>query len=133
MVVDLLGAWLHPPWPAASCHWPSRRSFPPIVDWKTAQLSATQTAELLDSYNQMSMKLAAQTAVMSQRQDAYDRAQLVIADLNMEIRRVKGKSPLRSVKKAFSSTVRGIKESISSPTPRLVTTVSPLSDSAAVL
>jgi hypothetical protein len=99
---------------------------PLVTDWKTAQLSATQTAELLESYNQMSMKLAAQTAVMSQRQEANER---VIAELNQELRKLKGKSPLRSMRKAFSSTVRGIKHSMSSPNPRVVTTVSPLSDS----
>ena len=106
-----------------------------VGDWKTAQLSAKQTAELLDSYNQMSMKLAAQTAVMTQRQEAYDRAQQTerslvnqIADLHMEIRRIKAKSPLRSVKKALSSTVKGVKSTFSSPAPKAVTTISPMGD-----
>ena len=110
-----------------------------VGDWKTAQLSAKQTAELLDSYNQMSMKLAAQTAVMTQRQEAYDRAQQTerslvnqIADLHMEIRRIKAKSPLRSVKKALSSTVKGVKSTFSSPAPKAVTTISPMGDAAAV-
>lgn len=88
----------------------------------------------------MSMTLAAQTAVMTQRQEAYERAQRneviltnQIADLRMELRKMKGSSPLRTVKKAFSSTVKGIKHSISAPAPKTVTTISPLSDSAAVL
>ena len=110
-----------------------------VGDWKTAQLSAKQTAELLDSYNQMSTKLAAQTAVMTQRQEAYDRAQQTerslvnqIADLHMEIRRIKAKSPLRSVKKALSSTVKSVKSTLSSPAPKAVTTISPMGDAAAV-
>jgi hypothetical protein len=104
-----------------------------VGDWKTAQLSAKQTAELLDSYNAMSMKLAAQSAVMTQRQEAFERSerQLMneIADLRMEIRRIKGKSPLRSVKKAFSSTVKGIRQSMTPP-PAAIATTSPLSDAA---
>lgn len=106
-----------------------------VGDWKTAQLSAKQTAELLDSYNQMSMKVAAQTAVMTQRQEAYERAQQTeraltneIADLRTEIRRIKGKSPLRSVKKALSSTVKGVKQTFSSPAPKAVTTAAPMGD-----
>jgi hypothetical protein len=108
-----------------------------VGDWKTAQLSAKQTAELLDSYNAMSMKLAAQANIMSQRQDASDRTerQLLneISDLRMEIRRINEKSTLRTVKKALSSTVRGIRQiSTKGKDPHVdnIPTVSPLKDHA---
>lgn len=76
-----------------------------VGDLKTAQLSAKTTAELLESYNTMSMNLAAQKIVLAQREDAFARheQQLMneISSLRMEIRRLKGKSTLRSVKKRF--------------------------------
>lgn len=108
-----------------------------VGDLKTAQLSAKTTAELLESYNTMSMNLAAQKMVLAQREDAFARheQQLVneISALRMEIRRLKGKSTLRSVKKAFSSTVKGIKKSLDGPKERTsldMTTASPLQDTA---
>ncbi|KAI8106472.1 hypothetical protein M9435_001016 [Picochlorum sp. BPE23] len=108
-----------------------------VGDLKTAQLSAKTTAELLESYNTMSMNLAAQKMVLAQREDAFARheQQLVneISALRMEIRRLKGKSTLRSVKKAFSSTVKGIKKSLDGPKERTsldLTTASPLQDTA---
>jgi hypothetical protein len=102
-----------------------------LGDLKTAQLSAKTTAELLESYNAMSMKLAAHKSVAAQRENVFARheQQLLneISDLRMEIRRLKGKSALKSMKKAFSSTVRGIKKSLDN-TPKSVNSVSPLAD-----
>lgn len=104
-----------------------------LGDLKTAQLSAKTTAELLESYNAMSMKLAAHKSMAAQRENVFARheQQLMneISDLRMEIRRLKGKSALKSVKKAFSSTMRGIKKSLdTTPKNTSVDSASPLGD-----
>lgn len=107
-----------------------------LGDLKTAQLSAKTTAEILESYNAMSMKLAAHKSMAAQRENVFARheQQLLneISDLRMEIRRLKGKSALKSVKKAFSSTVRGIKKSLDT-TPKSVSSISPLGDTLSSL
>lgn len=104
-----------------------------VGDLNTARLSAKTTAEILESYNAMSMKLAAHKAMAAQRENVFARheQQMLneISDLRMEIRRLKGKSALKSVKKAFSSTVRGIKKSLdTTPKSSSVNSVSPLGD-----
>jgi hypothetical protein len=106
-----------------------------VGDLKTAQLSAKTTAEILESYNTMSMKLASQKIVMAQKEAAFAKheQQLLaeISTLRAEIRRLKGKSALKSVKKAFSSTVKGIKKSLDGGSTKDVSdlgTVSPLQE-----
>jgi len=88
-----------------------------VGDLRTAHLSAQTTAELLESYNALSMKVSAQQVALHQKEIEYTRLEdnllQQISDLKYELKHMRSKpGALKSVKKAMSSTIKGIQKTL---------------------
>lgn len=112
-----------------------------VGDLRTAHLSAQTTAELLESYNALSMKVSAQQVALHQKEIEYarleDNLMQQIMDLKYELKHIRSKpGALKSVKKAMSSTIKGIQKTldgnhhVKSTNKHDLSSVSPLQDVA---
>jgi hypothetical protein len=86
-----------------------------VGDLRTAHLSAQTTAELLESYNALSMKVSAQQVALHQKEIEYTRLEenlmQQIMDLKYELKHIRSKpGALKSVKKAMKSTIKGFRK-----------------------